>query len=80
MNLGYDLIKGEFQHIILEGSAYEVGKMQGQLLKDNDEMRLRIETTMMAFLKQFGHHSSGKPNPKSARASVSFQLTTILYL
>ena len=64
MKTGYDLIKGEFQHIILEGTNYEVGKMQGELLKKNNEMRIRVETTIMMFLKQLGYLSFGKPDPK----------------
>jgi len=29
----YELINGKFQHVILEGSSYDVGKQQGELIK-----------------------------------------------
>ncbi len=60
----YNLIEGEFQHVILDGSAYEVGKMQGEILKDNKEMRTRIEKTISSFLTQLGLPSSQKPDLK----------------
>ena len=62
MNQDYDTINGEFQHVILEGSAYEVGRMQGEILKKNKQMRKRIEETVSGFLAQLGGLSSGKPD------------------
>ncbi len=64
MNQDYNLINGKFQHIVLEGTDYEVGKMQGEILKSNREMRVRIEKTISSFLTQLGFPSSGKPDPK----------------
>ncbi|MFB0522421.1 MAG: hypothetical protein ACETV1_01500 [Candidatus Bathyarchaeia archaeon] len=40
MNRDYNIVNGMFQHIILEGTAYEVGKKQGEILKNDEEMRL----------------------------------------
>ncbi|UCH31274.1 MAG: hypothetical protein JSV05_07185 [Candidatus Bathyarchaeota archaeon] len=60
MSPEYELITGEFQHLILEGSPYEVGQMQGAILKRNEAMRVRVETTISSFLTQLGIPSSEK--------------------
>jgi len=49
MNRDYNLVNGKFQHIILEGAAYEVGKMQGETLKNDEEMCARIEKAISSF-------------------------------
>jgi hypothetical protein len=30
----YTIREGTFQHIVLEGTSYEVGKMQGEIIKE----------------------------------------------
>lgn len=70
----YNIIDGEFQHIVLEGTAYEVGKMQGEALKSNREMRLRIEKTISSYLTQLGFRASEKLNPEEMGFQDSQQL------
>lgn len=65
MNENYSLVKDDFQHIVLEGSAYEVGMMQGRILKSNDRMYRRIKKSISSFLTSLGLPSHGKPNPKT---------------
>jgi len=65
MNRNYNLVEGTFQHTILEGTAYEVGKKQGELLKDDGEMRLRIERAISSFSSQLGISKDGKPDLKT---------------
>jgi len=64
MNRDYNVINGKFHHIILEGTAYEVGKRQGEILKDDEEMRARIERAVSSFSNQLGASKDGKPNPE----------------
>jgi len=64
-NPDYDLVNGEFQHIILEGTAYEVGKKQGEILKNDGDMRARIERAIASFSSQLGVSKNGKPNLKT---------------
>ncbi len=64
MSQQYNLINGDFQHLILDGTAYNVGKKQGQILKNNKEMRTRIDKSISAFLTQSGFLSSAKSNMK----------------
>jgi len=64
MNRGYNLVKGKFQHVILEGTAYEVGRKQGEILKKDEEMRARIESTISSFLSQLGVSKNGKADLK----------------
>jgi hypothetical protein len=33
LNEKYDLIRKDFQHVVLEGTAYEVGQQQGEILE-----------------------------------------------
>lgn len=33
----YTITEGEFEHIVLEGTPYQVGRMQGEVLKQKDE-------------------------------------------
>jgi predicted choloylglycine hydrolase len=61
VSLEYDLIDGKFQHLVLEGSAYEVGQLQGEILKENKEMRARVEKAFTTFLTEMGLHPSRKP-------------------
>jgi hypothetical protein len=65
MNRDYNLVKGKFQHVILEGTAYEVGRKQGEILKKDEEMRARIESTISSFLSQLGVSTDGKPDLKT---------------
>ena len=65
MNRNHSLVEGTFQHAILEGTAYEVGKKQGELLKDDGKMRLRIEKAISSFLSQLGVSKDGKPDLKT---------------
>jgi predicted choloylglycine hydrolase len=65
MNRNYNLVNGRFQHIVLEGTPYEVGKMQGEILKKEDAMRARIERAVSSFLGQLGISKDGKPDLKS---------------
>lgn len=65
MNRDYNLVKGKFQHVILEGTAYEVGKMQGEILKNDEEMRARIERAISSFWSQLGVSTDGKPDLKT---------------
>jgi predicted choloylglycine hydrolase len=65
MNRDYNLVNGKFQHIILEGTAYEVGKLQGEILKNDEEMRARIEKAISSFLSQLGVSKDGKPDLKT---------------
>ena len=65
MNRNYNLVEGTFQHAILEGTAYEVGNKQGELLKDDGETRLRIEKAISSFLSQLGASKDGKPDLKT---------------
>ncbi len=60
MNQEYNLVNGKFQHLVLEGTAYEVGKAQGEILKNNKEMHARIEKSLSTFLAQSGFLSSTK--------------------
>jgi len=62
MNRDYNLVNGKFQHIILEGTAYEVGRMQGEILRKDEEMRARIERAISSFLSQLGVSEDGKPD------------------
>lgn len=64
MGLEYNLVNGNFQHLILEGTAYDVGKMQGMILKNNKEMRTRIDKSISTFLAQSGFLSSAKSDLK----------------
>ena len=64
MNRDYNIIKGKFHHIILEGTTYEVGKMQGEILKNDEEMRARIERAVSSFSSQLGASKDGKPDLK----------------
>ncbi len=64
MSQEYNLVNGDFQHLILDGTAYDVGKMQGKVLKNNKEMRTRIEKSISTFLAQSGFLSSAKSNLK----------------
>ena len=52
-------------HEIEKGTAYEVGKKQGEILKKNEEMRARIERTISSFLSQLGASKDGRPDPKT---------------
>jgi predicted choloylglycine hydrolase len=61
MSPEYDLIDSKFQHLVLEGSAYKVGQLQGEILKKNKEMRTRIEKSFSKFLTELGLPPSGKP-------------------
>ncbi len=63
MTHDHNFVDGEFQHLILEGTSYEVGKMQGQAIKDNQKMHARIENAIASFLNSMGY-SSSKPNHK----------------
>jgi predicted choloylglycine hydrolase len=65
MNRDYNLVNGKFQHIILEGTAYEVGRKQGEILKNDEEMHARIESTISSFLSQLGVSTDGKPDLKT---------------
>lgn len=65
MSENYNLAKDDFQHIVLEGSAYDVGKMQGKILGRNKRMYRRIKQSMSSFLSSLGLPSSGKPDPKT---------------
>ncbi len=65
MNRDYNLVNGKFQHVVLEGTAYEVGKMQGEILKNDREMRARIEGAISSFLSQLGVSKDGKPDLKT---------------
>ena len=65
MNRDYNLVNGKFQHIILEGTAYEVGRKQGEILKNDEETRARIESTIASFLSQLGVSKNGKPDLKT---------------
>jgi predicted choloylglycine hydrolase len=60
---GYNLVDGKFQHVILEGTSYEIGNMQGRVIKDNRKMYARIGKTISSFLASMGY-SSSKPNHK----------------
>lgn len=51
MNDEYTLIEKRFQHVILEGSRYEIGQQQGEFLKEHSPQYIRFYT-------------SGKVNPK----------------
>ncbi|UCD40159.1 MAG: hypothetical protein JSV87_01020, partial [Candidatus Bathyarchaeota archaeon] len=62
MNRDFNLINGKFHHIILEGSAYDIGKRQGEILKSDEEMRARIERAMSSFSSQLGASKDGKSN------------------
>ncbi len=62
MNRDYNIINGKFHHIILEGTAYEVGKRQGEILKGDEEMRARIERSISSFSSQLGASKDGKPD------------------
>ncbi len=64
MSLEYTLVNGDFQHLVLEGTAYEVGKTQGKILKSNKEMHVRIEKSLSTFLAQSGFLSSTKSDLK----------------
>ena len=63
MKQNYDLITGEFQHIFLEGSPYEIGELQGEILEKNKKRRLCIEKTITTYLNQLGL-VSGELNAK----------------
>ncbi len=60
MNQTCNLVNGDFQHLVLDGTAYEVGKTQGKILKSDKEMRARIEKSISTFLAQSGFLSSTK--------------------
>ncbi|UCE96590.1 MAG: hypothetical protein JSV51_03045 [Candidatus Bathyarchaeota archaeon] len=60
----YVLVNGDFQHLVLEGTAYEVGKTQGKILKSNKEMRARVEKSLSTFLAQSGFLASIESNLK----------------
>lgn len=62
MSLNYNLVNGKFQHVILEGTAYEVGKKQGEILKNDEQMRARVERAISLFLSQLGVSEDGKPD------------------
>jgi predicted choloylglycine hydrolase len=36
----YAITEGEFEHVVLEGTPYQVGRMQGDILKQNDEQAI----------------------------------------
>jgi len=55
MSQNYDLIHGRFQHVILEGTAYEVGKMQGEILKSKEEA-YKFYSSFKTDLKSTGFH------------------------
>ncbi|MFX0094866.1 MAG: C45 family autoproteolytic acyltransferase/hydrolase, partial [Candidatus Hodarchaeota archaeon] len=38
MSEKYNLISGKFQHIVMEGSSYDIGRMQGEILKKNENL------------------------------------------
>jgi predicted choloylglycine hydrolase len=65
MSQEYNLVNGDFQHLVLDGTAYEVGKAQGKILKRNKEVRARIEKSLSTFLVQSGFLSSTEPYLKS---------------
>ncbi len=62
MNRNFNIINGKFHHLILEGTAYEVGKRQGEILKGDEEMRTRIERSVSSFSRQLGASQDGKPD------------------
>ena len=62
MSLNYNLVNGKFQHVILEGTAYEVGKKQGEILKNDGQMRARVAMAISSFLSQLGVSEDGKPD------------------
>lgn len=64
MNRDYNIVNGKFQHVILEGTAYEVGQKQGKILKGDEEMRARIDRTVSSFSSQLGASRDGKPDLK----------------
>ena len=55
MSQNYDLIHGRFQHVILEGTAYEVGKMQGEIFR-NREKAVKFYSSFEAELGSMGFH------------------------
>jgi hypothetical protein len=34
----YTIREGTFQHIVLEGTSYKIGKMQGEIIKETDDI------------------------------------------
>ncbi|UCE43696.1 MAG: hypothetical protein JSV57_04890 [Candidatus Bathyarchaeota archaeon] len=60
MNRDYNLASGKFQHIILDGTAYEVGRMQGEILRNDEEMHTRITMAISTFLSQSGVSKNGR--------------------
>lgn len=55
MNRDYNIINGKFQHIILEGTAYEVGKMQGEIVR-KDEKAVKFHSSFKTDLRSMGFH------------------------
>lgn len=64
MSQEYNLVNRDFQHLVLDGTAYEVGKTQGKILKSNKEMRARIEKSLSTFLAESGFLSTTKSDLK----------------
>jgi predicted choloylglycine hydrolase len=53
----YNLIKKDFQHIVLEGTAYEVGKRQAEILKKQNPEAAKWFASATTDPKKMGFHS-----------------------
>lgn len=57
MNDDYNLIEKEFQHVVVEGDHYEIGKQQGEIVKKHAPQDIEFYTSQKVDPKKMGFDS-----------------------
>ena len=56
----YTMRKGVYQHVTLEGTSYEVGRLQAEMLKGTNERFLNLFTSGTVDPSKYGYATFGQ--------------------